>query len=89
VLGANLGMELESVGRSAEAERLIRARDRARQRHRSPREVEAVLVPAEHLQAPGQPGKERVATAGVSQVDVVDADLGPRLVLNGRAEGAR
>ena len=88
VLGANLGMELKSVGGSAEPERLIRARDRARQWHRAPRETETILVPAEDLEAARQPCEEWVVVGGVRQEDVVQARLWTP-ARDDRAEGAR
>ena len=81
-------MELEPVGRRPEAERLIRACDRAPKRHRSPREVEAVLVPAEYLDAAWQPCEEWVVVGGVRQEDVVKARLWTS-ARDDRAEGAR
>jgi hypothetical protein len=47
VVSTHLGMELEAIGGGAEAESLIGAGDRARERDRAWRQVEAVLVPAE------------------------------------------
>lgn len=68
-------MELETVGGGAEAEGLIGAGDRARERDSAGRQLEVVLVPAEDLQAARQPGKDRVVVGRIRQEDIVEAEL--------------
>jgi hypothetical protein len=69
-------MELEAVGGNAEAEGVVRAVQRAGERYRSGREIEAVFVKREHADSAWQVGEQRVLPRRLEGIDVVDAELG-------------